>query len=73
MNVQVTRTSESYKEIRVLLSSSDASKNWNLRTAVREKTIDYINQNYPGSFVKIRIKNEADLSNLQYPEEPRQK
>jgi small-conductance mechanosensitive channel len=56
MNVQVTNITEQYKEIRVLLSSSDASKNWDLRTAVREKLIDFINVNYPDTFVKIRIK-----------------
>jgi len=55
-NVQVTNTTEQYKEIRVLLSSTDASKNWDLRTYIREKLIEYININYPESFAKIRIK-----------------
>jgi small-conductance mechanosensitive channel len=55
-NVQVTKTTEQYKEIRVLLSSADASKNWDLRTAIREKIIDFINANYPDTFTKIRIK-----------------
>ncbi len=56
-NVQVTKTTEHYKEIRVLLTSADASRNWNLRATVREKLIDYINTNYPDTFCKIRIKN----------------
>ena len=56
LNVQVTNTTEKYKEVRVLLSSSDASKNWDLRTNIREKLIDYINLNYPDTFAKIRIK-----------------
>ena len=56
-NVQVTKTSEQGKEIRILLSSADASKNWNLRASVREKLIDFINLNYPDAFAKIRIKN----------------
>ncbi|MFA5814953.1 MAG: mechanosensitive ion channel domain-containing protein [Bacteroidales bacterium] len=56
LNVQVTKTTEQYKEIRVLLSSSDASKNWDLRVAIREKLIDFINVNYPDSFAKIRLK-----------------
>jgi small-conductance mechanosensitive channel len=55
-NVQVTDTTERYKEVRVLLSSADASKNWDLRTSIREKLICFINDNYPGTFVKIRIK-----------------
>lgn len=56
-NVQVTETSEQYKEIRVLLSSADASRNWDLRTAIREKLIDFINNNYPETFARIRIKS----------------
>ncbi len=55
VNVQVTNTTEHYKEIRILLSSSDSSKNWNLRTEIREKLIDFINKNYPGSFARIRV------------------
>jgi len=55
-NVQVTKTTEQNKEIRILLSSSDASKNWDLRAEIREKLIDFINVNYPDTFAKIRIK-----------------
>lgn len=54
--VQVTNTTEKYKEIRILLSSEDSSKNWDLRTHVREKLIDFINANFPDSFAGIRIK-----------------
>jgi hypothetical protein len=41
------------EEIRVLVSSNDSSKNWDLRVEVREKLIDFINENYPCSFAKI--------------------
>lgn len=54
-NVQVTNTTERHKEIRVLLSSSDASANWDLRVDIREKLIDYINEHYPNMFSQIRI------------------
>ncbi len=57
LNVQVTNSTEKFKEVRVLLSSSNASKNWDLRTNIREKLIDYINLNFPDSFAKIRIKS----------------
>jgi len=57
-NVQVTKTTEQNKEIRILLSSSDASKNWDLRAEIREKLIDFINVNYPDTFAKIRIKTQ---------------
>jgi len=59
VNVQVTNSTERFKEVRVLLSSADASKNWDLRTAIREKLIDFINVNHPDSFAKIRIMTEG--------------
>jgi small-conductance mechanosensitive channel len=55
-NVQVTNTTEQHKEVRILLSSADASKNWDLRTKIREELIDFINVNYPDTFAKIRVK-----------------
>jgi small-conductance mechanosensitive channel len=58
-NVQVTKATETYKEIRVLASSSDASKNWDLKTTLMEKLTDYINENHPGSFAKIRTSAES--------------
>ncbi len=58
-NVQVTKVSEQYKEIRLMLTSADSSKNWDLRAEIREELIDFINTNYPGTFAKIRIKKEA--------------
>ncbi|NJO69082.1 MAG: mechanosensitive ion channel [Bacteroidetes bacterium] len=54
-NVQLTNTTDRYKEVRILLSSSDSSKNWDLRTSIREKLIDYINMNFPDTFAKIRL------------------
>lgn len=56
-NVQVTKTTEQFKEVRILLSSSDASRNWDLRVTIREKLIDFINASYPDAFARIRIKN----------------
>ncbi len=54
-NVQVTNSTEKNKEIRILLSGSDASKNWDLRATIREKLIEFINQNYPDAFVRTRL------------------
>jgi small-conductance mechanosensitive channel len=59
-NVQVTDSNERFKEIRILVSSSDASKNWDLRVEVREKVIDFIQANYPQCFVKIRLQNDKN-------------
>ena len=58
-NIQVTESKEWYKELRVLVSSSESGKNWDLRVFIREKLIDFINTNYPGSFAKI---NSAPVS-----------
>jgi len=54
-NVQVTKITEQYKEVRILLTSSDASKNWDLRAKIREDLILFISNNYPDTFAKIRI------------------
>lgn len=58
-NVQITNTNELYKEMRILVSSSDASKNWELRTEVREKVIDFIQANYPDYFAKVRLNQNS--------------
>lgn len=63
-NIQVTDTKERYMELRILLSSTDASSNWDLRVDIREKMIAFLNKKYPGCFCKIRIQNN-DLINLK--------
>ncbi|WP_321480367.1 mechanosensitive ion channel domain-containing protein [uncultured Bacteroides sp.] len=64
-NIQVTDTKERYKELRVLVSSRDASINWDLRVKLREKLIDFINDEYPESFVKIRFSGSENLSKAE--------
>jgi len=63
-NVQVTKVTERYKEIRILLTSNDASKNWDLRAKITEDLIEYINVNYPDTFAKIRIKEESEIKKI---------
>jgi len=60
-NVQITNSNEFYKEMRILVSSSDASKNWDLRTEVREKVIDFIQANYPDCFAKVRLNHDNNF------------
>ena len=57
-NIQVTDTNQHYMELRILVSSTDSSKNWDLRVDVREKTLRYIQANYPDTFVKIRYQEK---------------
>jgi small-conductance mechanosensitive channel len=54
-NIQVTDTKERYMELRILISSTDSSKNWDLRVDIREKMIKYLNDYYPSCFVRTRI------------------
>ncbi len=64
-NIQVTGSKEWHKEIRVLLSSIDASRNWDLRVKVREQLIDYINREFPGSFAKISTELMGEKRSLR--------
>ncbi|MBZ4657270.1 MAG: putative mechanosensitive channel [Methermicoccus sp.] len=58
-NIQITDAKQWYKELRILVSSSDSSKNWDLRVDIREKMIDFINEKYPDSFAKIYLKPQS--------------
>ncbi|MBC8005715.1 MAG: mechanosensitive ion channel family protein, partial [Verrucomicrobia bacterium] len=56
-NVQITDAKEFYKELRIMVSSIDASKNWDLKVEIREKVIDFIHTNYPYCVVKVPFIN----------------
>ena len=53
--IQVTDTSERAVQLRVLVSSGSASRNWDLRCFVREHLIDFVARDYPAYFPKFRI------------------
>lgn len=52
--VQVTDTDSRAIQLRVLVSTSDSSKNWDLRCYVRENLIKFIAKNYPESLPQLR-------------------
>lgn len=52
--LQVTETSEKCIQLRILVSSPDSSKNWDLRCYLRENMINFINCHYPGSLPQLR-------------------
>lgn len=56
--LQVTDTSEKSIQLRVLVSSPDSSRNWDLRCHLRESLIGFIQRQYPQSLPQLR----ADLS-----------
>ncbi len=53
-NLQVTDATDRALQIRVLATAADASKAWELRCEIREKLIEFIQQNYPHSLPKVR-------------------
>jgi small-conductance mechanosensitive channel len=52
--LQVTGTTERAMEIRALVSAEDSSKAWNLRCEIREKLIDFVQENYPQALPVFR-------------------
>ncbi len=62
--LQVTDSKASSVEIRILVSAKNSPTAWDLRVHVREKMIEFIQQNYPESLPKTRVMiHESD-----YPE-----
>jgi small-conductance mechanosensitive channel len=57
-NLQVSDASDRTMQLRVLATSVDSSKSWDLRCEIREKFIAYIQGHHPGSLPQVR----AELS-----------
>jgi small-conductance mechanosensitive channel len=53
-NVQVTGTSEKALELRALMSAADASRLWDLRCAVREQLLGFLQREYPHCLPRLR-------------------
>jgi small-conductance mechanosensitive channel len=53
-NLQVTDATDRTMQIRVLVTSADSSKGWNLRCDIRERLIAYIQQHHPQSLPRFR-------------------
>jgi len=53
-NLQVTDTSEHAMQIRVLVTSADSSKGWDLRCEVREALIAYVQQHHLKNLPRLR-------------------
>lgn len=56
-NLQVSNMLHDCMELRMLFSVADAGPIWDVQVEVREKMIDFINKNYPGSFVRRRVED----------------
>ena len=66
-NLQVTDASERTMQLRVLATSEDSSKSWDLRCEIREKFIAYIQEHHPRSLPVVR----AQVAGAQEPLERR--
>ncbi|PKQ61559.1 mechanosensitive ion channel protein MscS [Labilibaculum filiforme] len=53
--LQVTDSKETNVEIRILVSAKNSPTAWDLRVYIREKMIEFIQNNYPDSLPKTRI------------------
>jgi small-conductance mechanosensitive channel len=53
-NLQVTEATDRAVQLRVLATASDSGKAWNLRCAVREGLVQFLQKNYPESLPKVR-------------------
>jgi small-conductance mechanosensitive channel len=53
--LQVTNSTETTVEIRILVSAKNSPTAWDLRVFIREKMIEYIQKHYPESLPKTRV------------------
>jgi small-conductance mechanosensitive channel len=53
-NLQVSDASEKTIQLRVLATSADSSKSWDLRCEIREKLITFIQQHHPEGLPRLR-------------------
>ena len=58
--VQVTEAREHTLEIRALASAADASLAWDLRCEVREKLVEFLQREHPGSLPRVRAELHAE-------------
>lgn len=55
-SVQVTDSDDQAMQVRFLMSASDSSTNWDLRCAVREGLVTFIQESYPDQLPRIRAR-----------------
>lgn len=68
-NLQVSDTSEHTVQLRVLATSSDSSKSWDLRCEIREKFIAFLQRRHPESLPRRRT--ELIGADIALPESAR--
>jgi small-conductance mechanosensitive channel len=54
--VQVTDSTDQAMQVRFLMSAADSSRNWDLRCAVREGLVTFIQEQYPAQLPRVRAR-----------------
>jgi len=70
LGLQVIDSSERGIQLRVLASSADSSRNWDLRCYLRENLITFISCNYPHCLPQLRGLLKPDVEKPQRDEQP---
>ncbi|MFI5334080.1 MAG: mechanosensitive ion channel family protein [Chlamydiales bacterium] len=68
--VQVTNATENTIEIRILTSSSNSGASFDLRAAIREHMISFIQKNYPNSLPRLRTEISRETRGRDFYETP---
>lgn len=58
--MQVTNATDKTVELRALVSAENSSNAWELRCLVREKLLEFLQQNYPESLPLVRVELEKN-------------
>jgi small-conductance mechanosensitive channel len=58
-NLQVTDTTDRAMQLRVLATSADASKSWDLRCEIREKLLLFLQEHHPQGLPRLRATLES--------------
>lgn len=64
-NLQVSDAFETNMQLRVLCTAADSSKAWDLRCAIREQFIAFIQKNYPQCLPRYRAEVDNRMSSVQ--------
>jgi hypothetical protein len=65
-NLQVSDATDKTIQLRVLATSADSSKSWDLRCEIRERFMDFIQKHHPDNLPKLR----AHLTESDAPVQP---
>ena len=60
--LDVTDSNERAMQVRVIASSADAGRNWDLRCKLREELIDFMQREYPAHLPRVRASAELDAA-----------